>query len=155
LRKAKRGRAPLPAAVPPVPSISGDQSGGGDGGRPEDLHADVDSLGRSKVFSPAGVIGGARVRSRSRSPAVVVGRARFSREGVPLQCVLRGGVDEAMAAALRGIMLCLLLAPYGALLWSHRRLWELLRGNPGSDLHRLSGDVVLALLFQGCRMCCG
>jgi hypothetical protein len=51
------------------------------------------------------------VRSRSRSPAAVISGARCSREGVPLRCASWGGVDEAMAAALRGIMLQLLLAP--------------------------------------------
>jgi hypothetical protein len=41
---------------------------------------------------------------------MVVGGARCSGEGVPLRCAFRGGVDEAMVAALRGIMLRLLLA---------------------------------------------
>ena len=42
--------------------------------------------------------------------AVVVGGARFSRRDVPLRLVFRDGVDEAKAAAARGIMLQLLLA---------------------------------------------
>ena len=50
-------------------------------------------------------------RSRVCSPAVVVGGARFSRGDVPLRLVFRGGVDEAKVAASRGIMLQLLLAP--------------------------------------------
>jgi hypothetical protein len=62
------------------------KSRGGDGDGPGNHYADVDSLGRSWVCSPAGVVGEARVRSRSRSPAVVIGGARCSREGVPLRC---------------------------------------------------------------------
>lgn len=68
-------------------------------------------LGLFRVCSSAVVVGGARVRSRCRSPMVVVGGARLSREGVPLRLVFRGDDDEAKAAALRGIMIRLLFAP--------------------------------------------
>ena len=45
--------------------------------------------------------------------------------------------------------------PDGASLRCHRRDRELLYRSPGLDLRRLSGDVVPALLLQGCGMCCG
>jgi len=80
--------------VPPAFSFSGGWDGVREGGGLGKRRADVHRVARSRVCSPA----------------VVVGGARFSRGDVPLRLAFRGGVDEAKAAASRGIMLHLLLA---------------------------------------------
>ena len=85
LREAKRERPPCPVAVPPASFFSGGRGGVGEGRGREKRRADVHRVARSRVCSPAEVVGG----------------ARFSWGNVPLQLAFRGGVDEAKAAAAR------------------------------------------------------
>jgi len=64
-KRAKTRRIELPAANPPAPLLSDDQSGVGEGGGPGKRRADVyivgSSLSSPKVCSPSGFDGGARL----------------------------------------------------------------------------------------------
>jgi hypothetical protein len=89
-------------------------------------HADVNSLGGSRVCSAAEVAGGARVRSRFSSPAWVAGEARCGREGVLLRHAFWCGGDEAKVAASRRSNAPAHPRPPVAPLWRQRRARELL-----------------------------
>jgi hypothetical protein len=87
------------AAISPPLSISCGRGGTREGGGLWNRRADVYSLGRSRVCSPAEVTGGVRVRSRFSSPVCVAGDARSGWEGILLRPVFRRGGDEAKAPA--------------------------------------------------------
>ena len=136
LKETKRGRTPVPAAVPPASFLSGGRDGVGEGGGLGKRRADVHRVARSRVCLPAMVVGG----------------ARFSRRDVPLWLVFRDGVDEAKAAASLGNVVSRLLPRSGGASLRRRR-WSrgVLSWRSGLELLRL-GQVMLLLVsyfFKG------
>ena len=134
LRKGEEEASAIPAAIPPVPSLSSGRLGTGDGGGPGNRRADIVRLG--SYLS----------RLRFCSSMLLVDGARVCRGLLnPRRCVFPGGVGMAeMATAQWNKLFRPLLRPGDIPL---RRHWRGCGNRPRSWLaaHRL--QVMLLLLF--------